>query len=52
MATIKVGCGQISWKNVPEPQILSDIAQAGYDGTPPKLGIERSAAETRALYGR
>lgn len=50
MATIKVGCGQITWNDVPETLVLSDIARAGYDGTPPKLPLGRSVAETIKLY--
>ncbi|MGH2561839.1 MAG: TIM barrel protein [Thermomicrobiales bacterium] len=31
-------------------EILADISQAGYEGTPPNLSIDRSAAETNELY--
>ena len=47
-----IGCGQITWRGVPEPEVLRDIREAGYDGAPPKLNAERSAAETIELYRR
>ena len=61
MASIAVGCGQITWIKfsaqgaqwqVPEEQVLAEIAQAGYDGAPagPKEG--RTASELLAQYAR
>lgn len=47
-----IGCGQITWRGVPETQALDDIALAGYAGSPPRLGIDRTARETLALYHR
>ncbi|MDQ6671911.1 MAG: sugar phosphate isomerase/epimerase [Chloroflexota bacterium] len=47
-----IGCGQITWRGVPEPAVLDDIARAGYYGSPPRLGIKRSAHETLELYHR
>jgi hypothetical protein len=32
MQNVLIGCGQITWRNVPEEQVLSEIAQAGYAG--------------------
>jgi inosose dehydratase len=49
---MQVGCGQITWKGVDEPDALADIAEAGYEGAPPKLRPGRSPAETQELYGR
>ena len=37
MATYRIGCGQITWRDVPDEQVLAEIAQAGYEGAPPKL---------------
>ena len=34
MKKIWIGCGQITWKNVDEAQVLAEIALAGYDGAP------------------
>jgi inosose dehydratase len=34
MHNVLIGCGQITWKNVPEEQVLAEIAQAGYAGAP------------------
>lgn len=45
-----VGCGQITWRGVPESEVLDDIARAGYSGSPPRLGIDRSAHETVKFY--
>lgn len=47
-----VGCGQVTWRDAPEAQALRDIEEAGYDGSPPKLAPERSAASTLDLYRR
>lgn len=45
-----IGCGQITWRGVDEPEILGDIREAGYDGAPPKLQPGRSAPDTLELY--
>jgi inosose dehydratase len=34
MAAIRIGCVPITWKNVPQDQVLSEIAEAGYEGCP------------------
>ena len=47
-----IGCGQITWRGMPEIQALEDIAHAGYAGSPPRLGIDRTARETLELYHR
>lgn len=60
MPTPPVGCGQITWGSfkargvgdTSEEQILAEIAQAGYEGAPAGAPGQRTAAETRALYGR
>src|SRR5438034_6353244 len=61
MRDILVGCGQITWirftSNGPErlaseEQVLSEIAQAGYDGAPASPERDRSAQETIELYSR
>jgi inosose dehydratase len=38
-----LGCGQLTWKDVPADQVLSEIALAGYDGAPGSLGRDRTA---------
>lgn len=43
MAEYLIGCGQITWRDLPEEEILADIARAGYDGAPPKLKPDVSA---------
>ena len=61
MSDILVGCGQITWIRfmssgaewlAPEEQVLSEIAQAGYDGAPASPERSRSAQETIELYAR
>ena len=61
MSDIFIGCGQITWvKFTPngaerlasEEQILTEIAQAGYDGAPASPERDRSAQETVELYDR
>ncbi len=42
MAAFRIGCVPITWKNVPQDQVLSEIAQAGYEGCP----IWRKEGET------
>lgn len=48
MATYRIGCGQITWRNVPEEQVLAEIAQAGYEGMPPALDPDTPASEVIA----
>ncbi len=56
--TMRIGCGQITWKRPPEgagPEwddgVLREIAEAGYAGAPANTG-SRTGAETAALFGR
>jgi inosose dehydratase len=58
MAKMLVGCGQITWmkweggapSSPPVEQVLSEIAQAGYEGAPAGSRGGASAAEVVALY--
>jgi inosose dehydratase len=34
MENVLIGCGQITWRGVPETQVLQEIAEAGYAGAP------------------
>ena len=52
MATIEVGCGQITWTNTPEEQVLAEIAQAGYAGAPAGPPDGRTADQFQALFAR
>jgi inosose dehydratase len=53
MAKIEIGCGQITWsRDTPDERVLSEIAQAGYDGAPAGLRSDRSAQETIDLYAQ
>lgn len=52
MNEIWLGCGQITWKNVPEEQVLAEIAEAGYVGAPAGPREGRSAQDLLALYGK
>ncbi|HEX8958879.1 MAG TPA: hypothetical protein VF770_03560, partial [Solirubrobacterales bacterium] len=49
---MKVACGSITWgRDYPREQVLSEIARAGYEGTP--VGpAGATARETLDLYGR
>ncbi|MFN2231438.1 MAG: sugar phosphate isomerase/epimerase family protein [Anaerolineae bacterium] len=50
MSNFKIGCGQITWsRSTPEEQVLSEIAQAGYEGVPASPRGGRSPQETLAL---
>lgn len=50
MRNILLGCGQITWRNVPEAQVLAEIAQAGYVGAPANLGKDQSPTDILALF--
>jgi inosose dehydratase len=50
LKNVPVGCGQITWRGVPEEAVLADIAAAGYGGAPAGPSQERTAKETLALY--
>lgn len=47
-----IGCGQITWRGVPEEQTLAEIAQAGYVGAPAGPKQDQSAAEVVATFTR
>ncbi|HEX3815737.1 MAG TPA: sugar phosphate isomerase/epimerase [Mycobacteriales bacterium] len=47
---VDLGCGQITWRGVPEESVLDDIHQAGYKGAPMSPRNERTAEDIRALY--
>jgi inosose dehydratase len=47
---VELGCGQITWRGVPEESVLDDIHQAGYAGAPWGARNERTAAQIRELY--
>lgn len=52
MNDILLGCGQITWKNVSEEQVLAEIAEAGYVGAPAWSKEGHTAEEITALYGK
>ncbi|MBX3015252.1 MAG: TIM barrel protein [Caldilineaceae bacterium] len=45
-----IGCGQITWRGVPEEQVLAEIAQAGYAGAPAAPKADQSPAEVIATF--
>jgi len=50
MQNVLIGCGQLTWRNVPEDQVMTEIAQAGYDGAPAAPEKVRSTPETLAFF--
>ena len=53
MKNVHVGCGPITWgRATAEKQILTEIAQAGYEGVHSGPKGERTPAETLALYAK
>jgi len=52
LQNVQIGCGQITWRDVPDEQVLADISQAGYAGAPagPKKG--QSDNDILALYSQ
>ena len=51
-SNILIGCGQITWRGVPEEQVLAEIAQAGYVGAPAGPKPDTSAADVIATFTR
>ncbi len=49
---VDLGCGQITWRGVPEEAVLDDIQQAGYLGAPWGARAGRSADDIRALWAK
>jgi inosose dehydratase len=47
---VQLGCGQITWRGVPEESVLDDISRAGYAGAPMNARNGRSADDVRSLY--
>jgi inosose dehydratase len=57
MADMLIGCNQITWRErgvltVPVEQALSEIAAAGYEGTPTSPRDNRTAEETIELFSQ
>ncbi len=50
MKKIRIGCGQLTWKNMEENQVLAEIAGAGYDGAPANPRSGESAETTLARF--
>jgi inosose dehydratase len=40
-----IGCGQLTWTNVDSDQVMREIRDAGYDGAPGPLTLDRPAHE-------
>ena len=54
MAAFRIGCVPITWKNVPQDQVLSEIAESGYEGCPVWRGKEDTTQDVLdriAQYG-
>src|SRR4051812_47920761 len=50
MKTIRIGCGQLTWKDMSEIQVLAEIAIAGYDGAPASPLPGESSTETLTRF--
>lgn len=50
MKTIRIGCGQLTWKKMSEIQVLTEIAIAGYDGAPISPHPGESSTEILARF--
>jgi inosose dehydratase len=50
MHNVLIGCGQITWKNVPDDQVLAEIAQAGYAGAPAGPRKDQTIQEVLARF--
>ncbi len=49
---VDLGCGAITWRGVPEDEVLGEISDAGYAGAPWSARDGRTADDIRALYQR
>lgn len=50
---VSIGCGQITWgSDVPEDEVLADIARAGYAGAPWSAKGGRTPAQIREQYAK
>ncbi len=47
---VKIGCGQITWKDDTAERALDEIAQTGYDGAPASPQQGKTAAETLSRF--
>jgi inosose dehydratase len=47
---VELGCGQITWRGVPEESVLDDIHHAGYKGAPMSARNDRTAEQIRDFY--
>lgn len=50
MKSVRIGCGQITWKQVAEEQVLAEIALAGYEGAPAGPRQGESVTTTLASF--
>ncbi|MFD2081852.1 inosose dehydratase [Actinopolymorpha cephalotaxi] len=48
---VDLGCGQITWRGVPEEKVLADIAEAGYAGAPLSAHGGRTAEQIAQIWG-
>lgn len=49
---VDLGCGAVTWRGVPEEEVLDDISSAGYAGAPWTSRNARTAGAIRELYER
>jgi inosose dehydratase len=52
MQNVRIGCVPITWKNIPEAQVLAEVAEAGYAGVSSGPHSGRTPAETVALLAQ
>lgn len=52
MKNIRIGCGQITWKDVDQATALAEIAQAGYDGAPAAPAQDKSNQQILDLFAQ
>ncbi len=52
MQNVLIGCGQLTWRNVPEDQVMDEIAQAGYAGAPAAPQQDQTTQATLALFAK
>ncbi|MBA2470640.1 MAG: TIM barrel protein [Chloroflexia bacterium] len=48
---VLIGCGQLTWTGVDGGTVMREIAQAGYDGAPGPLSLDRPVEEVVAWFG-
>jgi len=48
---VQIGCGQLTWRDMSDDDVMREIASAGYDGAPGPTRSDRSPEDVVAWFG-